>query len=51
MGLVLTVVEQGYGPSVALERGKAQGRDPMGIIEGPRGYPAVKEGTQGKLVF
>ena len=50
-GGVLTMYEQGYDPSVAYERGQAQGCDPMGIIEGPCGYSIRLVGTQGKLVF
>ena len=45
------MVEQGYDPSVAKERVKAQGCDPMGIIEGPCGYSARLVGTQGKTRF
>ena len=37
-GAVLTMVEQGYDPSVAQEQGQAQGCDPMGNIKGPCGY-------------
>ena len=50
-GVILTMVEQGYDPSVAKERVKAQGCDPMGIIEGPCGYWTRLVATQGKLVF
>ena len=50
-GVILTMVEQGYDPSVAKEPVKAQGSDPMGIIEGPCGYSTRLVGTQGKLVF
>ena len=44
-GVILTMVEQGYDPSVAKEWVKAQGRDPMGIIEGPCGYSTRLVGT------
>ena len=50
-GVFLTMGEHGYDPSVAKERVKAQGCDPMGIIEGPYGYSARLAGTQRKLVF
>ena len=50
-GVILTMVEQGYDPSVAKEPVKAQGCDPMGIIEGPCGYSTRLVGTQGKLVL
>ena len=49
--VVLTMVEEGYDPSVAYERGQAQGYNPMGIIEGPCEYSSPLIGTQGKLVF
>ena len=46
MGAILTMVDQGYDPSVALERVKVQGWQPLGVIEGdmwvldpPGGYP------------
>ena len=51
MGVILTMIEQGYGHSVAKERVKAQGCDPMGIIEGPCGYSTPLVGTLGKLFF
>ena len=43
--------EQGYDPSVGLERDQAQGCDPMGIIEGPCGYSTRLVDTQGKNLF
>ena len=36
---------------VAKDRGQAQGCDPMGVVEGPCGYPAGYVGILGKLVF
>ena len=51
VGVILTMVEQGFDPSVAKERVKAQRCDPMGIIEGPFGYSTRLVGTQEKLVF
>ena len=51
MGAILTMVDQGYGPSVALERVKVQGWQPLGVIEGTCGYSTRQVGTQGKLVF
>ena len=45
------MVEQGYDPIVASERGHAQGCDPMGIIEGSCGYLTAPGGYPGKLVF
>ena len=50
-GVILTMVEQGYDTSVAKDRVKAQGCDPMGIIEGPCGYSTHLVGTQGTPVF
>ena len=49
--VILTMVEQGYYPSEAKERVKAQGCDPMGIIEGPCGYSTRLVGTEGKLIY
>ena len=49
--VILTRIEQGYDPSVAKERVKAQGCDPMGIKEGPCGYSARLVVTQGKTRF
>ena len=51
MGAILTMVDQGYDPSVALERVKVQGWQPLGVIEGTCGYSTRQVGTQGKLVF
>ena len=36
---------------VARDRGQAQGCDPMGVVEGPCGYPAGKVGILGKTRF
>ena len=36
---------------VARDRGQAQGCDPMGVLEGPCGYPAGQAGILGKLSF
>ena len=48
-GVILTMVEQGYGPSVAKEWVKAQGcgcyRDNMWVLDPPSG------GYPGKFVF
>ena len=49
--VILTMVEQGYDPSVAKDRVKAQWCDPMGIIEGPCGYSTRLVGTQGTLFY
>ena len=45
-GVILTMVEQGYYPSVAKEWVKAQGCDPMGVIEITCGYSTRLVGTQ-----
>ena len=50
-GVILTMVEQGYDPSVAKDRVKAHGCDPMGIVEGPCGCSTRLVGTQETLVF
>ena len=50
-GGVLTMYEQGYDPSVAYERGQAQGCDPMGIIEGPMWVLDPPGGYPGKTRF
>ena len=42
-GVILTMVEQGYDPSVAKEWVKSQGCDPMGVIE-------IKCGSSTRLV-
>ena len=36
---------------VARDRGKAQGCDPMGVVEGSCGFPCSAGGYPGKLVF
>ena len=51
MGVVLTMVEQGYDPSVAYEQGQGKGCDPVDVVEGKCGYSSRLVGTQGKLVF
>ena len=48
--VILTTVEEGYDPSVAIGRVKAHGCDHMGIIEGPYWY-STRLGTQEELVF
>ena len=45
------MLDEGFDPGVAQERVKGQGCEPVGIIEGPCGYPTRLVGTQGKLVF
>ena len=51
VGAILTMVDQGYDPSVALKRVKVQGWQPLGVIEGTCGYSTRQVGTLGKLVF
>ena len=45
------MLDEGFDPGVAQERVKGQGCEPVGIIEGPCGYPTRLVGTQGKTRF